>query len=117
VESGGSVAYIAEAPVFHIHDETWGQTRRRYERESVALRVIMPEVRITFVDMCRYIAIAIANDVSVSVKNGEFIIAIVSIFWFRTAQYYGSYKGNKMLKFDADQRRESYFYPKDAFRK
>jgi len=117
VESGGSVAYVAEAPVFHIHDETWRQTRRRYEREAIALRVIMPEVRITFVDMCRYIAIAIANDVCVSVKNGVFCSAVVHIVLFRTAQYSGSYTGNKMLKFDSDQRKESYFYPKDAFRK
>lgn len=117
VESGGSVAYVAEAPVFHIHHETWAQTKRRYERESVALRVIMPELRITFIDMCRYIAIAVANDVSAALKRGAFCQAFVQIIRFRTAQYFGSYTGNRILKLDADRRRESYFYPKEVFRK
>ena len=117
VESGGSVAYVAEAPVFHIHDETWAQTMRRYERESVALKVIMPELRITFTDMCRYIATAVANDVRVALKQGDFCEAFVPIIRFRTAQYFGSYRGNRILKLDADRRRESYFYPKEVFRK
>lgn len=117
VESGGSVAYVAQAPVFHIHDETWAQTKRRYERESVALRVIMPELRITFIDMCRYIAVALANDASAALKQGAFCKAFVQIIRFRTAQYFGSYRGNRILKFDADRRRESYFYPKEVFRK
>ena len=117
VESGGSVAYVAQAPVFHIHDETWVQTKRRYERESVALRVIMPELRITFIDMCRYIAIAVGNDISVALKQGDFCEAFVQIIRFRTAQYFGSYRGNRILKLDADRRRESYFYPNEVFRK
>lgn len=117
VESGGSVAYIADAPVFHIHNETWVQTKRRYERETLALRVIMPEARISFVDMCRYIAISILNDVGVSLKQGNFINVFVQIVFFRTAQYFGSYRGNRMSKADADRRRETYFYPKDVFRK
>ena len=117
VESGGSVAYVAQAPVFHIHDETWVQTKRRYERESVALRVIMPELRITFIDMCRYIALAVGNDISVALKQGDFCEAFVQIIRFRTAQYFGSYRGNRILKLDADRRRESYFYPKEVFRK
>jgi glycosyltransferase involved in cell wall biosynthesis len=117
VESGGSVAYVAQAPVFHIHDETWAQTKRRYERESLALRVIMPELRITFIDMCRYIAVALANDASAALKQGAFCKAFVQIIGFRTAQYFGSYRGNRILKFDADRRRESYFYPKEVFRK
>lgn len=117
VEAGGSIAYVAEAPVFHIHDEVWAQTKRRYERESVALRIIMPELRITFIDMCRYIASAIINDVSVSLNQGNLCSVIVQIIRFRTAQYFGSYRGNRILKLEADRRRESYFYPKDVFRK
>lgn len=117
VESGGSVAYVAQAPVFHIHDETWAQTKRRYERESVALRVIMPELRITFIDMCRYIAAAILHDVSISWKQGNLSSVFIQIIGFRTAQYFGSYRGNTILRVDADRRRESYFYPKEVFRR
>ena len=37
-EEGSQIAYISSASVFHIHDESWGQVRVRYEREAVALR-------------------------------------------------------------------------------
>ena len=34
VSDGQKVAYVASAPVFHLHDEKWAQVRRRYEREG-----------------------------------------------------------------------------------
>ena len=34
-------------PLCHIHDETWTQTKHRYERESLALQSIMPEIQMT----------------------------------------------------------------------
>jgi rhamnosyltransferase len=117
VESGGSVAYVADASVFHIHDESWRQISRRYERESVALQGIMPEVRLTWVDMWRYIFAAVINDSWISSQEGTLFANFAEIVGFRTAQYFGSYRGNKLLKDAADGRRESYFYPKDSFRK
>lgn len=117
VESGGSVAYISDAPVFHIHDETWAQTRRRYERESVALQVIMPELRLSWLDMWRYILVSVFRDTAVSFKRGLLHKNFFEIVSFRTAQYFGSYRGNQLLKAAADKRRESYFYPRDSFRK
>lgn len=117
VESGGAVAYVADAPVFHIHDESWKQTCRRYERESVALRVIMPELRISVVDVSRYILVAIVTDVLAAFRERVLLKNLLAIFKFRTAQYFGSYRGNKLLKTAADSRKESYFYPKDSFRR
>lgn len=117
VESGGAVAYVSEAPVFHIHDETWAQTRRRYERESVALQVIMPELRLSWLDMWRYILISILSDTAASFREGSLHKNFIEIVSFRTAQYFGSFRGNKLLKAAADVRRESYFYPRDSFRK
>ena len=37
---GKRVAYAHDAPIHHIHDETWEQVRRRYYREGVAARRI-----------------------------------------------------------------------------
>ena len=52
----GKVAYVAEACVYHIHNETWSQTRRRYEREAIALQLIMPEIDFS---ICRYIWVSV----------------------------------------------------------
>lgn len=40
MQNGYRVHYVAEAPVYHIHEETWPQVRGRYFRESVAARRI-----------------------------------------------------------------------------
>lgn len=38
IEQGFEIWYEPEAPVFHIHNETWRQVRHRYYREAVAAR-------------------------------------------------------------------------------
>ena len=38
VADGGKVAYVASAPVYHIHNESWKQVKTRYEREAYALQ-------------------------------------------------------------------------------
>lgn len=117
VESGGAVAYVSDATVFHIHNESWRQTRRRYERESVALQVIMPELRLSWLDMWRYIIVSIVADITASLSERTLHKTFLEICRFRSAQYFGSYRGNQLLKVAADRRKESYFYPKDSFRK
>lgn len=47
VAQGMRVGYVADAVVFHHHNESWPQIRRRFEREALALRSIMPEVHRT----------------------------------------------------------------------
>ena len=37
-EDQGNISYVSDATVFHIHNENFTQTRRRYERESIALQ-------------------------------------------------------------------------------
>ena len=44
------IGYVAEAPVYHIHDESWAQVQRRYEREALALRSILPEIKVNLAD-------------------------------------------------------------------
>ena len=38
MERGLHVVYEPEAPIFHIHEETWSQVRRRYFREAASAR-------------------------------------------------------------------------------
>lgn len=107
----GRIAYIAEACVYHIHNETWRQTRRRYERESIALQTIMPEVQIRFVDMLRYVWVSVISDSKAAVSEGCFIREFIGIIKFRIAQFVGSYRGNHENRELSKKRRENYFYP------
>ena len=112
---GGNIAYIAGACVYHIHNETWTQTRRRYEREAIALQQIMPEVQIGFFDMLRYIWISVVSDCKASFIEGCFMVELTGIIKFRIAQFTGSYKGNHDHRMLSKKRKENYFYPTKTF--
>ena len=107
----GKVAYIADACVYHIHNETWSQTRRRYEREAIALQQIMPEVQIGFFDMLRYIWVSVIADCKAAITEGCFVKEVTGIINFRIAQFTGSFRGNHDHRALSRKRRENYFYP------
>lgn len=110
-ENGGLVGYVSDSCVYHIHDESWTQTRRRYEREAIALQKIMPEVQISIFDMVRYIFISILSDAKEAFAEKYFAKEIFSIIKFRIAQYLGSYRGNHDNREISKRRKENYFYP------
>ena len=110
--SGGKVGYCAEASVFHIHDETWKQTQRRYERESYALQSIMPEVHVSLWDVVRYVTAGVLHDAVSAWNKGVLLREIIGIVRFRVAQFSGTYKGNHLHREISRQKKETYFYPK-----
>lgn len=112
---GGEIAYVADAVVFHIHDESWAQTKRRYERESIALQKIMPEVHISIVDMLRYFFAAVTSDISDVWSEKRALREFVGILKFRSAQYWGTYRGNHEHRVLSRKRKEDYYYPSKIF--
>lgn len=110
--NGYLLAYVAEAPVYHIHDESWHQIRMRYQREAVALRYIMPGVHIRLTDFFRFYTSAVLIDAGAALKERQFWRRISEIVVFRLMQYWGSYRGNHEYKKLSSQLREKYFYPK-----
>lgn len=112
VADGGSVGYCSDASVYHIHDEKWSQTLRRYEREAYALQTIMPEIHVNAVDILRYIFVGIINDAAQAMRRKVFLREIVGILRFRVAQYFGTYRGNHLHRTVSRERKENYFYPR-----
>jgi rhamnosyltransferase len=108
---GGKVAYVSEAVIHHIHDEKWSQTRRRYEREAIALQLIMPEVHVGLADTIRYLLASIFGDFSSAIKEHCFFRECFGIVKFRLAQYLGTYRGNHEHRALSKRRKENYFYP------
>ncbi|WP_028110641.1 glycosyltransferase [Ferrimonas futtsuensis] len=106
------LGYVAEAAVFHIHDESWEKVKIRYEREAIALQKIMPEVHISLFDLMKFISIGIAKDVKAAIKLGVFNKEFISIICFRFVQYYGAYLGNHNHRKLSQQMKNKYFYPR-----
>lgn len=107
----GLTAYVSEAPVYHIHDETWSQTESRYEREAIALQKIMPEVHVHSWTAFRYFWAGIGVDYSAAVKQGILHREWLSILKFRAAQFIGTYRGNHEHRMLSRTKRERYYYP------
>jgi L-ascorbate metabolism protein UlaG (beta-lactamase superfamily) len=112
VRAGGKVAYVAEAAVFHHHNETWPQVRRRFEREAIALQKIMPQVHVNLLDTWRYIAISVWRDWRCTGCNGNNGQArLIDIYRYRWNQYIGTWKGNQQHRMLSHAEKEKYFFP------
>lgn len=106
------IGYVANSVVYHLHNENWNKIRTRYEREALALRQIMPEIHISFFDFLRYLFSSFYYDFTDAFNEKKHIKIFLEIIFFRTAQYWGSYKGNKLHKMVSKKTKEKYFYPK-----
>ena len=111
-QAGDKIGYVAEAVVEHIHEEDWGQVKRRYEREAVALQSIMPEVHIRLSDCMRYIMTGIYFDCTEALRERSFWRNLRPIFLFRVMQYWGTYRGNNDHRKLSREAKERYFYPR-----
>lgn len=111
VQAGHKVGYVAEAPVFHHHRETWQAVRRRFQREAIALQKIMPEVQITPIDLVRYIVSSVWMDWRSAWRHYKFRAGWLDILRYRWHQYIGSYKGNHEVRKMSRARKEKFFYP------
>lgn len=112
VHSGLKLGYVAEAGVYHYHDETWRKVKWRYEREALALRHIMPEVQVSELDFLRYTASGVLLDWGVALQEGKFLREAAGVVAFRTMQYLGSYRGNHQHRALSRKQKEHYFYPR-----
>ncbi len=107
-----TIVYVPDASVYHYHHESWGQVRRRYEREALALREIMPEVHVQWYDAVRYFFAGVLSDLSDALQQRVFLSRMFQIIAFRFFQFYGAWRGHHLHRNLSRQRKERYFYPR-----
>lgn len=106
------IGYQKDALVYHIHEETWGQIQRRYEREAIALQKIMPQIHMSFGDFLRYYISAVFLDFGCAIEEKCLLDVFYEILIFRLMQFWGGYKGNHEHRKLSREMKEKYFYPK-----
>jgi len=114
VRAGHRVAYVAEAPVFHHHQESWPQVRRRFEREAIALRAIMPEVHLSRIDVLRCVLESTLGDWRSAKRNGIKSSSRLDMLRYRWNQYVGSYIGNHEHRVLSRRAKQKYFFPETS---
>jgi len=113
MEGGARVAYVAEAPVVHVHEESWEVVQNRYRREAVAYKNIYPDTRMTRGQAATLAVTNILSDYwhaaherKLEPKN------YLDIVRFRFAQFRGAYLGFSAERApDVDLLRRFYYPP------
>jgi rhamnosyltransferase len=110
-EQGYAIAYVAEAEVIHLHDETPAQVHNRYRREAIAMKQILPQSRFTLWNFLRLWLSATFADFFQARREGVLKKFWWSILWFRWMQYWGTFRGyNFSGRVDA-QLHQAFYYP------
>jgi glycosyltransferase involved in cell wall biosynthesis len=111
VQSGLRVEYVPDSSVYHHHHETWAQVRRRYFREAVALREVMPEVHLHASEAFRFCAAAVLGDLSKALAERRVMRTAGEVVLFRVNQYLGAWRGNSLHRKLSRKEKYLYFYP------
>jgi rhamnosyltransferase len=112
MDQGYKLAYIAEAEVIHVHDETPQAIFNRYRREAMAYKRIFPQEKFGFLDFVRLYTSNAASDLWHAAKGKIFWRVIRSILWFRWMQFWGTYQGFRHSGPLTWQLRKTFYYPR-----
>ena len=112
VGEGYRLAYVAEAEVIHVHDETPRAVYNRYRREAMAFKRIFPQEHFGLRDFLRLSLSNILSDLYHAGQQGVLLRSLGSIFWFRLMQFWGTYQGYRHLGPLTWQLRQTFYYPR-----
>ncbi|MFZ5809309.1 MAG: glycosyltransferase [Chloroflexota bacterium] len=111
-EAGYHLAYVAEAEVIHVHQETPRAVYNRYRREAMAFKRIFPQEQFGVRDLLRLAFSNIASDIWHAGREKELIIHFGEIIWFRWMQFWGTYQGYRQSGPLTWQLRQTFYYPR-----
>ena len=112
IERGMGIAYVAEAPVVHLHDERFAQTRNRYRREAIAHRRIFKDPRMGRLEAARLFLANVASDYVHAARDRVIHRHLLDIPRFRAAQFMGTYEGFAQRGEVPTELRRRFYYPR-----
>jgi rhamnosyltransferase len=107
---GYTIAYLPEAEVIHVHDETPEGVFNRYRREGMAFKYIYPEAHFNLYDFLRNTLTSIGFDFLHAMRLHVFFRSLPGILWFRTAQFWGTYQGYRSSSPLTPELRQTFYY-------
>ncbi len=110
MEKGYRIAYESHAPIVHVHDESISKIKNRYMREAIALKRISPKQHVSFFDFIRLSLGNIVSDCFHAWQDHVLIKNFKEIVYFRSLQFWGTYKGFNFKEADL-QLRQRFYYP------
>lgn len=114
LDAGHKIAYIADAPVVHVHEETWSITRNRYRREAIAYARIVEGSEMSLLRALGLAVSNIAGDYLDAAKANRIRSNLLSIPMFRSAQFLGAWEGFRAPANVSARLLERFYYPADS---
>ncbi len=108
---GWEISYKAHAEIIHSHAETPRGVYNRYRREGMGFKQIFPESHFNVYDLVRLTASNIFNDSYHALRQRVLLKNILSIGWFRAAQFWGTYQGYRHSSLITQHLRQTFYYP------
>lgn len=112
-DQGHVIAYVAEAEVVHVHEETPRGVFNRYRREAMAFKKIYPESHFSIYDFARLTATNVLSDLWHAARERALWRNIASVFWFRFMQFHGTRMGHRETSLVTPQLREMFYYARE----
>ncbi len=113
--AGGALAYAADAPIIHVHEESFAQIVNRYRREALAHKTIYPDQSLGPLAALRLGFANVAGDVIAATREGRILgHESLSILEFRAAQFYGTFSGLSRASPVTESLKRRFYYPPDG---
>jgi len=112
-EQGYDIAYVAEAEIIHVHNETPDGVFNRYRREAMAFKKIYPEAHFSYYDFVRLTTMNILSDLWHAARERALWKNVSSIFRFRVMQFHGTRTGHRETSLITPQLRETFYYARE----
>lgn len=111
---GLRIAYVADATIVHLHEESASRIRHRYEREAIALRHIMPDSHMYATECLGYLGRQIWGDLCALVRERRSPGLIPEILMFRGMQYWGTYLGMNRRSEPTRKILHKFYFPEES---
>jgi glycosyltransferase involved in cell wall biosynthesis len=116
LHEGYNLAYVAEAEIAHFHDEKPQRVFNRYRREAMAFKRLYPEAHFSLYDLMRMAGGNIWSDSWHAARERVLLRNLVTILWFRSMQFWGTYQGYRHPGPVTARLRETFYYPRERMR-
>lgn len=113
IDKGYHIAYVADAEIIHVHNETFLKIFNRYRREAIALKSIYPNEHFHLLDFIHLFAGNVTNDYYHAWHKKVLWDQLISIPLFRLMQFSGTYKGFSEISVVTSRLKQTFYYPNE----
>jgi glycosyltransferase involved in cell wall biosynthesis len=112
LQLGYCIAYVADAEIIHVHNETPKKIFNRYRREAITFKRIFPQEHFHLWDFTCLFITNVVNDYYHAWHDNVLRQNLLAIPTFRLMQFWGTYRGFSQHGPITSQMKQTFYYPR-----